>query len=194
MKREKNDQQSNAKKKSIASWVRFFLSLALVVIAIFVIFNYVPFVAKYDYYRILTGSMDPVIKVNEVVVIDTSINHENLQIGDIIAFYADINNDGTDEIVVHYLDAINQDVGVTTYKTKPEVSNQEDSWTLSDDDIIGIHVLTLPKFFGFLTSTFGKVILIVDVIVVYVIIESFFDNNKKNIKKTDNSSENKEME
>lgn len=194
MKKEKNELQSNPKKKTKTNWVRFFLFLAFIIIIGYVIFNYVPFIAKYDYYRILTGSMDPVIKVNEVVVIDTSINHEDLQVGDIIAFYADINDDGTDEVIVHYLNSINEDGGVTTYKTKPEVSNREDPWTLSDDDIIGIHVLTLPKIFGFITSTIGKVILIIDVIVIYIIVEIFFDDNKKDIKKADESSETKEVE
>jgi len=178
--------------------IRFFLGVVLIFAIGFVIINYVPFIAKYDNYVIATGSMEPVISVRDVVLIDSSTTIEEIKVGDIIAFNVDINLDGIDEVVVHYLYSVEEIDGELVIKTKPEISDQADEWDLTEDDILGKHVMTIRKLGGFLlfaASTFGKVVLIIDIVVIYLIIEFLADpkkekkNEKKNLNETEKTEE-----
>lgn len=193
---EKNNsiKKSKTKPTKLKKTIRFFLGVVIILAIGYGVLNYVPFIAKYDHYVIATGSMDPVISIRDVVIIDSSTTIEDLEIGDIIAFNVDINNDGVDDVVVHYLYSIEEVDGEIVIRTKPEISDQIDEWELSVDDIIGKHVGTIRKLGGFLlfaSSTFGKVILLVDVVAIYVIIEFLFVPKKEEITKS-NDTEKKE--
>ena len=180
MEQEKNRLTKPNKKQS--KWIRFFLSVAIILGLGYVLLNYVPFIAKYQHYVIVTNSMEPVIMVGDVVIIDDSINPDDLVEGQIIAFYADINEDGTDEIIVHYLYSINNDGGQRTFNTRSEAGGDtQDPWTLTDDDIVGAYVLTIPNigpFLMFAQSPYGKLILVADVVIIYILIEMFSSKKK----------------
>jgi signal peptidase len=181
----KSVQKEDKKKSSISKGIRFFLGVALVLGLGYLIFNHVPFIAKYDYYVIQTGSMEPIIMERDVVIIDQSTAVEDIKEKQIIAFYADFNEDGVDEIVVHYLSRVIEEDGVITYKTVPEVSDKEDPWTLTEDDIIGTHAYTIENigsFLMFAQSNIGKVVLIADLLIIYLLMELFSDSEKKNKK------------
>ncbi len=172
MENEKN--VSGKTKKKMNSGIRFFLSVVVIFILGYVILNYVPFISKYDHYVIQTGSMEPVIMTDDIVIIDTSTSIDELETGDIIAFYLDI--DGTQVVFVHYLYSITVVDNVRTFKTKPEVSGptETDPWDLVDEDIIGTHVLTISKIgplLLFAQSTIGRIVLVVDVVVIYLLVE-----------------------
>lgn len=172
--------------------IRFVVGIIIIFAVGYGVLNYVPFIAKYEHYVIATGSMDPIISIRDIVIIDSSISIEELEIGDIIAFHVDINDDGKDEVVVHYLYSMEEIDGEIVIRTKPEISEQIDSWELTVDDIVGAHVGTIRKLGGFLlfaSSAFGKLILLIDVVAVYVIIEFLFDPKKDKEK-----DENKEDE
>lgn len=193
MTKEKNVNTDKLHKKN-TGWVRFFLSVAIIIGLGYVILNYVPFISKYDHYVIVTGSMEPIIMTGDVVIIDSSVQPEDIEIGQIIAFHADINEDGTDEVIVHYLYSLNVIDGETTYKTKPEVSDNVDPWDLKSEDILGIHVLTIPKigpFLLFAQSTLGKIVLVVDIGIIYLLSELFSSSKKTLTKKTEPSTEDK---
>jgi len=163
--------------------IKFFTSIFIIIGVCYITFNYIPFIAKYDHFVIVTGSMEPIINIDDVVIIDSSINNDDLEIGDIIAFTTDINFDGKDEVVVHYLTSIIDTNGIKTYKTTPEISNTEDSWVLDDNDILGEQVLTIPKigsFLRFASSTIGRIVLVVDLLVVYLLFE-FIPKSKENV-------------
>lgn len=181
MNKKKNVSKSNSSNKYV-SWIRFLLSLVVIIGIGYVIFNYVPFIAKYDHYVIVTGSMEPVIMTGDIVIVDSDVDPEELTPGQIIAFKVDLDLNGTDEIVVHYLYSITDVDGVTIYKTKPEVSNQVDPWSLTIDDIVGTHVFTIQKIgplILFVQSTIGKVVLVIDIIIVYALMEMFSSKKKK---------------
>lgn len=129
--------------------------------------------------------MTPVINVGDVVIVkETSI--EDVKVGDIAAFYTDINNDGTDDVVVHYIDMITTTDDEKTFKTKPEVSDSQDDWVLEEDDIIGIYefqINNVGSFLLFLQSWPGRIFIIVDVVIILYIID-YFEKNKKQ-KKTE---------
>ena len=172
MENEKN--VSGKTKKKMNSGIRFFLSVVVIFILGYVILNYVPFISKYDHYVIQTGSMEPVIMTDDIVIIDTSTSIDELETGDIIAFYVDI--EGTQIVFVHYLYSITVVDNVRTFKTKPEVSGptETDPWDLVDEDIIGTHVLTISKIgplLLFAQSTIGRIVLVVDVVVIYLLVE-----------------------
>jgi signal peptidase len=162
--------------------IRFFISVIIILLAGYGIINYVPFIAKYDHYVIATGSMEPVISVRDIVIIDSSVTIDELNVGEIIAFNIDINDDDIDDVVVHYIFSIDEEEGEIVIRTKPEISDQVDVWELSVDDILGKHVLTIKKLGGimlFASSTVGKIVLIFDVIAVYLIFEFLADPKKK---------------
>lgn len=179
---------TDLKPNKVVKTVKFFLSVVLILVLGYVILNYVPFIAKYEHYVIATNSMEPVINVDDVVFIDSSTELEDLETGQIIAFYADINGDDVKEIVVHYLYSIEVVDGENVYRTKPHVSDRLDEWSLSDDDIIGTHSFTIKNIGGFLrfaTSTIGRIILIIDIIVIYLVYELLFNTEKKTKKDTE---------
>jgi len=152
--------------------IKFVLSVVLIIALGYVVFNYVPFIAKYDHYVIATNSMEPVINVGDIVIINTDVTYEELEAGQIIAFYADIRGDGKEEVVVHYLYSVTTTDDVRTYRTQPEISEEVDPWTLTDSDLVGTHVGTIPKvgpILLFAQSTLGRIVLILDVVVIYIL-------------------------
>lgn len=186
---EKPVKELNKKSNKIKKAIRFFLSVIGIIVVGYLILNYVPFIAKYDSYVIVTGSMDPVISERDVVIIDTSKTIDDMEVGQIIAFYADIDDDGeNDDIVVHYLYSVSEDGVDVVIRTKPEISDSLDDWILNEEDIIGAHVATLRgvgSILMFATSTIGRVVLIFDVLIIYLLIEMFSDDGKKKKKSDD---------
>lgn len=175
--------------------IKFIISVVVILISGYVVLNYVPFIAKYDHYVIATNSMEPVINVGDVVIIDTGVGLDDLETNQIIAFYADIRGDGKKQVVVHYLDSITEVEGERIFRTRPEISDDIDPWKLKDSDIVGAHVLTIPKigpFLLFAQSTIGRVVLIADIVVIYIIISVAFPSKDK--KKKMNDITNKEPE
>lgn len=177
------DENASAKTKSrskLHEWVRFIVIIILVFGTGYIVFNYVPFVAKYDTYVIKTDSMVPVINVGDIVVVDSSVKADQLKPGDIIAFYADINGDGKKEVVVHYLKSISTVDGVTVYRTDSEKTTL-DEWVLKSSDILGKEAFRIPKIgpiIMFSQSTIGRIVLITDILVLFAIIE-YFSRTKK---------------
>ncbi len=183
--------KNSIKDKRVKNLIVFLISLILVFGVGFIVFNYVPFFSKYDNYVISSGSMDPVLKIGDLVYVDTSVKAEDIETGKIIAFYQDIDEDGADEIVVHYLDSVVEINGVDYYKTRHEVdpdnpdASTVDSWTLSANDIIGLEVMKIPRIgplVMFAQSPYGRATIIIDVIVIYALIE-YYNSGKKDQKK-----------
>ena len=52
-------------------------------------------------YVVITRSMEPEIRVNDIVVVK-QFDPEDLEVDDIITFMADINYDGTKEVVIYF--------------------------------------------------------------------------------------------
>lgn len=200
MKKDNNALQSKKPNNKVKDWVRFVIVVVLVLGVGYIVFNYVPFVAKYDIFVIRTDSMEPIIMVGDVVVIDTSITANDIEIGDIVAFKADILNNGVKETVVHYINSINVVDGVRTFRTLSEKSiisgnSTIDPWTLTDSDIVGLKVMDIPKigpFIMFAQSTIGRVFLIADIFIIYILVEVLTDSKKD--KKSKSEPEPKKIE
>lgn len=173
---------------------RILLNVILVLFVAYVII-------AFDSFFILTDSMEPIIDVENTVIINRYSPIDKLDKYDIIAFYADLNDDGTDEVVVHYVYSIEETNGVYSIRTVRhnideetnttifDLSEQEtvlqlDEWTLSKDDFVGklkfvIKNNTFGSFLLFSSSTIGRIVLVIDLIVIYIIIEMFSTPDKK---------------
>ncbi len=132
-------------------------------------------VFQFKPYVVITASMEPVINVNDMAIVVNPTNRKisNLEVGDIITFEADINYDGTKEIVTHYIFSITETDGVRTYRTNRYGSTTPDTWVLRDNDILGIYAFRIPwigNLVNFVRSPYGIVAISVNIIVIGAII------------------------
>ena len=104
------------------------------------IFRFQPFVT-------LTESMDPVINVNDVVF-TTPFKEADAKVGDIITFKADIDYNGTKEIVTHYIYEIDRTGSEAIIRTNRHFNSDEtitpDTWLIPESDVIGSYSAHIP--------------------------------------------------
>lgn len=169
-------------KRSVRENIKFVVILIFIYLIITLALRFIPALQVYNTYTIRTDSMEPVLNVGDIIVIENIEPHE-IQVGDIVAFYVDVTNDGEDDVIIHYIDEILQhDADTLVYKSKPEVSNLQDRWTIEEHDIIGIYkykVENIGKILLFLNSWTGRIVLLVDIVLVWIIVDLLFDKKKK---------------
>ncbi len=172
-------------KKEALELAKFLGVLVIIYLVIVGSFRYMPFLNKYDVFVIQTDSMVPVINVSDIAVIDNSIAPEDIQIGDIMAFRVDITGDTVDDVVVHYVSEILPYGDHLIYKTISEKSGIQDSWTIEEEDIVGVYQFRV-EYFGkilmFVQSWIGRVILVIDVIIISILYDMFFKKSKTKTK------------
>ena len=123
----------------------------------------------YKPYVVITDSMEPFIKVNDLIIVKNPKTDE-LVTGDIITFYADINYDGEKEIVTHYVYSINENLdGDLVFRTHRhfEAGDQvfTDNWVIGEEDVLGQHMVTIPyvgAVVQFVKSPFGIAAMVVN--------------------------------
>ncbi len=121
-------------------------------------------------YVVITDSMEPVIKVNDLIVVSKP-KVDELAVEDIITFYADINYDGEKEIVTHYIYSINENTeGDLVFKTHRYFDDGaevfSDYWVIGEDDVLGQHSFTIPyvgAVVQFAKSPFGIAAIVVNI-------------------------------
>lgn len=130
------------------------------------IFQFKPFV-------VITESMEPVLNVNDMVIA-MNPNLDNLEVGDIITFEADIDYNGTKEYVTHYIHSISTDGnGDRIFRTNRYGSTVPDTWILKDQDVIGaywFHIPAIGVVLQFLKSPFGIAAVGVNIAIIAVIV------------------------
>lgn len=112
-------------------------------------------------YTVYTESMEPEINVNDVVIVN-QFDIETAQVGDIITFYADIDYNGTEEVVTHYIYSIEGEGDDIIIRTHRHYENEEnivpDTWLISPEDVLGtysFHIQYLGYVIGFMKSWYG---------------------------------------
>lgn len=98
----------------------FILSLLYLLFYLFLITKYI---------LLLLGSMEPTLKINELIVVENSKENSNYEIGDIITFYDE--EMGAD--VTHRIIKITEN----GYYTKGDFNNVEDLNIVTKDRIVG---------------------------------------------------------
>jgi signal peptidase len=171
--------KSNKKSLEVLSSSIFYFTVAVLSFYIFVelimpnntlrIFGFKP-------YSVITDSMEPVINDGDfIIVIKPELDELNPD--DIITFYADYDEDGQKEVITHYIDSITDDGVDRTYKTRG-YDKPNDSWVLTDDDILGVYYFKIPNFGNFLKSPFSLILLTIMLALIILI-----RTNIKSVKK-----------
>ena len=141
-------------------------------------------VFQFKPYVVITESMEPVINVDDMVIVYNP-NVEDLEVGDIITFMADIDYNGTKEVVTHYIHSINSTTeGNLTFRTNRYGSDIPDTWILQESDIIGVYGFKIPQlgvFVNFMKSPFGIAALAVNIVVIGAIIYIVKSGKKETI-------------
>lgn len=180
------------KQESVSkSVVKYAITIATLLLVLMAIVNILPFLNKYKTFIIQTNSMQPMINVDDIAVIDTEFVEADLREGVVIAFYQDILGDTADEVVVHRIDEISTDEdGNLQVKTMGDFIEVQDEWTLETKDIIGIYNTKIPgvgRYVMFLQSWIGRIVLVADILIIYALFKVL--TNKK-----DEEEENKEVQ
>ncbi len=141
-------------------------------------------------YVVVTESMEPVINVNDLII-DVRPNLDNLEVGDIITFNADIDYNGTKEVVTHYIYSIGENInGERIFRTVRNGGTIPDTWILTDQDILGKYAFRIPKLgnvINFVKSPFGIATISVNVIIIGAIIYIVKSGKKEEPKENENA-------
>lgn len=130
-----------------------FLTILIFALSLLIIINVsvaiknkkVPSLFGYSYMNVLTPSMEPVIKVDDLIIVKKASNYD---VDDIVSFYYDINNDGIKEVITHQIVSKDNDIATTHGVNNPPSSKEE----VNANEIIG-KVIYKSTFLGRVLSS-----------------------------------------
>jgi signal peptidase len=158
--------------------VYYIICIFIAIIAVLLIVSVFPITGNYKVLTVLSGSMEPTIKIGAVVVIRPENDYK---IGDIITFGP---NTKTQTPVTHRINDIKVVGGNAIYITKGDANNAPDSKEIKKKDIIGKMLFSVP-FAGYAVDFVKKpigfilIIMVPAVIIVYDEIRKIFKEIKK---------------
>lgn len=165
------------------------------IIAIILIYNIILIVISYENkmslinilgyksYIIKTNSMEPTIKINDVII-TKEVKEKDLKVHDVITF---IKNG---EVITHRITKIEYEDNITKYTTKGDNNNVEDSFKITYDSIEGKHILTIPNLGILVKGLENKIIFLI--VLLIILIYMFFriqNQEKKQIRREKKKSE-----
>lgn len=145
--------------KKIMSWISTILIASILIYFVGMYFwpDEISEFAGYRFYTILTGSMEPTIPTDSLVLTKLVPEDEKIKPNSIITFHAD--RFGNDIVLTHYFRTTEKNQkGETIYRTQAEGVDKYDDYQTKRKDIIGTYVGHVPfmgKVFRFLQSTWG---------------------------------------
>ncbi len=92
----------------------------------------------YKPYIILSGSMEPAVPVGSIVI---SKPMQSYSVGDIITFSQ---NGSSKDLVTHRVASISKDESGTTFKTKGDANEEDDGWTIKNENVVGKTSFIIP--------------------------------------------------
>jgi len=145
----------NRKFKKIAPYI---FSLFILILLFFFVFPLLPIHGNYKLLKVLSGSMEPIIRTGSVIMVKPVDEYE---IGDIITF--DLSSSGA-EPITHRIHDIKTRDEIVFYVTKGDANNAPDMREIEKENIMGKTILAIP-FIGyavdFIQKPIGLTILIV---------------------------------
>ncbi|MGN0986914.1 MAG: signal peptidase I [Otoolea sp.] len=115
-----------------------FISVIMVLIVIAVgAVMIVPKVMGNDIYAVMSGSMEPFYHVGSVVIVNTHVNPEEIQVGDPITFRMESNAVATHRVIA-------SDLELRQFRTKGDANEDEDASPVSYDNLIGKAGVSVP--------------------------------------------------
>lgn len=141
-------------KKLIQNVINF-VSIVLIILSLLVLLTVVltrkgdvPSFMGYSLFRVMTGSMEPEIPTNSLIVVK-KVSPEELKVGDVISFFS---RDPAlyGEVNTHRIIEIEQENGKYCFLTQGDANNVPDRYPTPEEDLVGIVVMS--------TVTGGKVV------------------------------------
>lgn len=111
------------------------IPIALIIVVLMIL---VSGIFRYQLIGVASGSMNPIIKKGDAVMIDQKILVNDLKTGDIIAYKKD------NLIIIHRIVNVNIEDDIVIFSTKGDANNTEDDIKLSIDDIKGKVIFDVP--------------------------------------------------
>ena len=121
----------------------------------------VPTIGGYAPLIVLTGSMEPVIKSGDLIIIK-QIDGSNVRVKDVIAFF-DPDGNGT-SILTHRVEEVFEENGTLYFRTKGDANNTADRLPVPEDALVGIYVTRISgagNVAMFMQTTAGLVVCVV---------------------------------
>lgn len=170
--------KSKNRKKVLSSVIYLVLILFLIINIILVLqstFNSqkVPNLFGYKTFSIITGSMEPTLKVNDLII-TKNCKEKDINKGDIITYKRG------SSIITHRVDNIQNENGTIYYLTKGDGNYIYDEYKVKYKDIEGKYVKRIPKI-GKVVSVLKNRKIIIIVILIFLGLNYF--SNKKNKEK-----------
>ena len=163
--------QQKQKKHPIKTTLRILVNTLLIAIAVIAIYTIVRVVVyhKYDLfgyrsYIIMSGSMEPTIKVGDAIIVKDA---ETYQKGDVIAF-----QEGRG-VVAHRIIEVYTEEGKSQYKTQGDFNNTPDSELIQPSHIQGKVIAVIPKLgntINYVKNNFIIIAIIIMGIIVMIVI------------------------
>lgn len=123
------------------------LSILIILLAVLVLLNVVmtksgevPNIMGYSLFRVMTGSMEPTIPIDSVIITH-AVDPAEVQVGDLISYFSkDPSLNGS--VNTHRVVDIQEDGGMIYYQTRGDANNANDLYPPSGKDLIGVVVFS----------------------------------------------------
>ena len=151
---------------------------AIIFIALLLIVSTFPITGNIKTLSVLSGSMEPAIHTGSVIIIKPESTYK---VGDVITFGK---NTKTDVPTTHRIAEMKIVSGEVVYKTKGDANNAEDSTEITQKEVIGKVLFSIP-YLGYIVDFVKKPIGLMLVIVVPAVIVIYDELRKigKEVKK-----------
>jgi signal peptidase I len=118
------------------------ISVLIIAYAVFVLLTVLltgsgeaPSILGYSVFRVMTGSMEPVIPTDALILVH-EVDPSELEVGDIISFYSrDPSLDGA--VNTHRIVAIDQSGEEYSFTTRGDANNIDDLYLTREEDLVG---------------------------------------------------------
>lgn len=124
-----------------------FLSIVMILFSVVVLLNVVmtksgeiPNVAGFSMLRVLTGSMEPEIPTDSIIVVRRT-DPDEVQVGDVISFYSSDPSLGG-AVNTHRVLEIKEENGLLVYTTKGDANHITDNYPPNEKDLIGVVIFS----------------------------------------------------
>ena len=128
----------------------------------------VPKIGGYCPLIVLTGSMEPKIKIGDLIIVK-QISGSDVKEKDVIAFF-DPDGNGT-SILTHRVNEVYEENGTLYFRTQGDANNGEDRSPVSEDKLVGIYQFRIAgagNVAMFMQTTAGLIVCVVVPLVLLV--------------------------
>lgn len=147
----RNRQDSKCKVGRVCSIIGILMIVAVIILCSLLV---LPEMIGFHMYHVISGSMEPTIKVGSLLYVREE-NVEEIKEEDIIAFYSSV-EEGS--IITHRV--VKNNIVSGAFRTKGDANDTEDPTPVPYENFIGKVVLTIPyigQLLTVMTSFYGKI-------------------------------------